>query len=51
MSDELTNPHISAGIWMLYRHSIPSPWIEAVFPDHWPGGIPLPKYGQCWGSP
>ena len=33
------------------RDSIPSPWMEAVFPDHWLGGIPLPKYGQRWGFP
>ena len=33
------------------KDSIPSPWMEAVFPDHWLGGIPLPKYGQCWGFP
>ena len=51
MSDELINPHISAGIWTLYRNSIPSPWREAVFLDQWPGDTPMPKYGQRWGTP
>ena len=51
MSDELINPHISAGIWTLYRNSIPSPWRGAVFLDQWPGDTPMPKYGQRWGTP
>ena len=48
MSDELTNHQVSADIWTLYRDSIPSPWMKAVFLDH---GIPMAKYGQCWEFP